>query len=102
MTPPHVTKLTDTGENDAAPEKYVTRDAMEIAVMKHKEECDLHEKVDKLRLWVARASVLGLIATVASPVILAWWLSTRLPAPQHSRAAESPPSLINQAHAEPK
>ena len=61
----------------------------------------LRQQVDKLRLWVAGASVLGIIASIAGPVVLAWWLSTRLPAPPAPRAGDSP-ALIKTAHAETK
>ena len=82
------------------PQAAVTREGLKLAILRHKDECDLHEKVDKLRLWVAGASVVGFIATVAAPIVLGWWLSTRLPAPSQHRAES--PAFINQAHAETK
>lgn len=99
----------DTGEREEAGEAYVTRDALKVGLLKHESEChergplhELSEKVDKIRLWMAGASVIGLIATIAGPVILAWWLSTRLPAQQQAHMADAPAHLIPQAHAETK
>jgi len=92
--------MDDSGEREAAGEGHVTRDGMKVAILKHKEDCDLHEKVDKLRLWVAGATALGMFFNGAGLVILAWWLSSRTPAPHH--AATDAPALISKAHAETK
>jgi hypothetical protein len=126
MTPIHGVPLKDTGEREAAkrpepkevapmtPPGFDLNDTDERAAARteqeaHMFECwnrpggpgyELSQKVDRVRLWVAGASVLGLVASVLGPVVLGWWLSTRLPAP--ARANSESPSLIKTAHAETK
>ena len=102
MTPPLGAKLTDTDENPAAGEAYITRDALKLAVLRHKDECDLHAKVDKLRLQQAAGGGALALLTILGPVILAWWLSNRLPAQQGHRISESASSLIPAAQAASK
>lgn len=108
MTPPHGIPLDDTGEREAAGEEYVTKDAMKVRILLHEADChekgplrDLREKVDKLRMQQAAGGGALALLTILGPVVLAWWLSTRLPSPQPQRSSATT-TLINQAQAATK
>jgi hypothetical protein len=107
MTPPHPTKLDKSGERDSDP---VTRTEAELLILGHKSEC--HEEggalyglkawVTKLALWQAAATGIALFLNGVGLVVLAWWLSTRLPAPPPAPRAESHSLIVPSALAQGK
>lgn len=104
MTPAHGNDLSDTGGREAAGEEYVTRDAMKVRLLLHEADChergplkDVRDKVDKMRMQQAAVGGGLALLTILGPVILGWWLSTRLP-PDRGHASGTP-ALVQSAQA---
>lgn len=103
MTPPHGTNTSDSGEHAS---EYLTREGGKLLVAEHNDDChekgalaELRKWVTKLALWQATATGIAALVNGIFMALFAYWLSSRMPAPQPSRAS-SPTGLINQAHAD--
>jgi hypothetical protein len=63
---------------------------------------EVRRSVDSInRRMAAGGGVLALL-TILGPVVLAWWLASRFPAPQQPTRADAPSSLIPSASAQTK